>query len=54
MNALLGAGGSLATRASGWRLAAGAFAVAVVVLLVCYWATVESLVRVWAHDGTYQ
>ncbi len=54
MNTLLGAEDGLATRASGWRLAAGAFAVAVAVLLACYWTTVESLVGVWANDGTYQ
>jgi exosortase A len=41
-------------RASGWTLAATAFAVAVVVLLASYWQTVESLVSAWAHDGTYQ
>ena len=39
---------------SGWRLATGAFAVAVVVMLAGYWQTVESLVEVWAHSGTYQ
>ncbi|HKT42068.1 MAG TPA: exosortase A, partial [Rhodanobacteraceae bacterium] len=54
MNTLLDAKADLATRASGWRLATGAFAVAVVVLLVCYWSTMESLVGVWVHDGTYQ
>jgi len=42
------------TRTSGWVLAAAAFGVAVVVLLVGYWGTVESLVWVWDHDGTYQ
>jgi exosortase A len=40
--------------ASGWTLAATAFAVAVVVLLASYWPTVKSLVSAWAHDGTYQ
>jgi exosortase A len=54
MNTLLGAREGLATHASGWRLAIGAFTVAVAVLLVCYWQTVLSLVGVWAHDGTYQ
>ena len=39
---------------SGWRLATVAFAVVVMVLLAGYWQTVESLVRVWAHSGTYQ
>ena len=39
---------------SGWRLATVAFAVAVMVLVAGYWQTVESLVRVWAHSGTYQ
>jgi exosortase A len=37
-----------------WASAAAAFAVAVVVLLVCYWQTVQSLVWTWDHDGTYQ
>ena len=54
MNTLLGTGDELSTRVSGWKLAAGAFAVAVVVLLACYWRTVESLVGIWSHDGTYQ
>ncbi|MBU6417687.1 MAG: EpsI family protein, partial [Xanthomonadaceae bacterium] len=40
--------------ASGWTLAVIAFAAAAIVLLVCYRQTVESLVWVWAHDGTYQ
>jgi exosortase A len=54
MNTLLDTGDGLSTRVSGWRLAASAFAVATVVLLACYWRTVESLVGIWAHDGTYQ
>ena len=54
MNTLLGVEDGLATRVSGWRLAIGAFAVAVVVLLACYWPTVESLLGVWSNDGTYQ
>lgn len=41
-------------RASGWMLATVAFAIAVVVLLACYWQTARSLVGIWAHDGTYQ
>lgn len=44
----------ISVRAPGWVLAVVAFAVAVVVLLVCYWQTVQSLVWVWDHDGTYQ
>jgi exosortase A len=39
---------------SGWRLAAMALAAALVVLFAGYWRTVESLVEVWAHSGTYQ
>jgi exosortase A len=54
MNTLLDTGDGLSTRVSGWKLAAGAFAVAMVVLMACYWQTVESLVGIWAHDGTYQ
>ncbi|HEY9111297.1 MAG TPA: exosortase A [Rhodanobacteraceae bacterium] len=54
MNTLLGSGDGVATRASGWKLAVVAFAVAVTVLLACYWRTAQSLVGVWAHDGTYQ
>jgi exosortase A len=38
----------------GWAAAIVAFAVAVVVLLVCYWHTVQSLLWTWDHDGTYQ
>ncbi len=37
-----------------WGVAIVAFAAAVAVLLVCYWQTVQSLVWVWEHDGTYQ
>lgn len=44
----------ISTRVTGWALAVGVFAVAVVVLLACYWQTVQSLVWVWSHDGTYQ
>jgi exosortase A len=41
-------------RAPGWTMAATVFAIAVIVLLACYWSTVASLVWVWGHDGTYQ
>lgn len=41
-------------RLSSWGLAATALAIAVVVLLACYWQTVRSLVWLWGHDGTYQ
>ncbi|HKV66256.1 MAG TPA: exosortase A [Rhodanobacteraceae bacterium] len=44
----------LSVRATGWVLATAAFAIAVLLLLVCYWQTAQSLVWVWAHDGTYQ
>lgn len=43
-----------ATRTSNWLLATAAFAIAIAVLLVGYWSTVQSLVWVWDHDGTYQ
>lgn len=42
------------SRVSGWTLATIAFGLAAVVLLIGYWPTVESLVWVWDHDGTYQ
>lgn len=42
------------SRFYGDGMAAAAFAVAVIVLLICYWQTVQSLVWVWSHDGTYQ
>ncbi|MGH8182831.1 MAG: exosortase A [Rhodanobacteraceae bacterium] len=54
MNRVLAARAGIFERTSGWTLAAIAFAVAVVVLLACYWQTVESLVGVWSHDGTFQ
>ena len=54
MNRVLAAKAGLFERTSAWTLAAIAFAVAVVVLLACYWSTVQSLVGVWGHDGTYQ
>ena len=41
-------------RITGWVSAVAAFAVAVAVLLACYWRTVQSLAWAWAHDGTYQ
>ncbi len=54
MNVSLQARPPLLARFSGWELAGAAFAVAVVVLLACYWRTAWSLASVWAHDGTYQ
>lgn len=54
MNRVLDANAGISTRASGWALAAIAFGVAVLVLLVGYWQTVQSLVQVWDNDGTYQ
>src|SRR5690348_12492253 len=45
---------SVPIRASGWHIAAVAFVLAIIVLLAGYWQTMESLVWVWAHDGTYQ
>ncbi|MGH8124557.1 MAG: exosortase A [Rhodanobacteraceae bacterium] len=54
MNRLLVATAGLPVRISGWRLATTVFAVAVIVLLGCYWQTAQSLVWVWGHDGTYQ
>jgi exosortase A len=44
----------LPLRLRGWPSAVVAFVVAVVVLLVCYWQTVQSLLWTWDHDGTYQ
>ncbi|MEO7073574.1 MAG: exosortase A [Rhodanobacter sp.] len=41
-------------RSRGWVTAMVAFAVAVVVLLVGFWQTAQSLVWAWEHDGTYQ
>ena len=40
--------------ATGWRVALIAFTVAIVILGVCYWRTIGSLLWVWSHDGTYQ
>jgi exosortase A len=54
MNSPFAAVAGFSVRTPDWALAAAAFAVAVVVLLVCYWPTVQSLVWAWAHDGTYQ
>ncbi|MGH8233154.1 MAG: exosortase A [Rhodanobacteraceae bacterium] len=54
MNRVLEVKAGIFARASGWGLAATALAIAVIVLLACYWQTVQSLVSVWDHDGTYQ
>lgn len=54
MNRMDEASVGVSTRVSGWAFAAGTFGVAVVVLLVAYWSTVQSLVWAWDHDGTYQ
>ncbi|HLI18380.1 MAG TPA: exosortase A [Rhodanobacteraceae bacterium] len=54
MNRMLEAKAGIPVRASGWTFAAGAFAVAVITLVACYWQTARSLVWVWGHDGTYQ
>ena len=54
MSRPLAAVAGFSARTSGWALAVAAFAVAVIVLLACYWQTVQSLVWTWDHDGTYQ
>lgn len=54
MNRPFAAVAGFSMRTPDWALAAAAFAVAVVVLLVSYWPTVQSLAWAWAHDGTYQ
>lgn len=54
MNRILEASADVPVRTRGWALAAVAFVVAVVVLLACYWTTLQSLVWIWDHDGTYQ
>lgn len=54
MNQLLTSKEVMSWRASGWTLALSAFAVAVAVVLVSYWSTVQSLISIWSHDGTYQ
>lgn len=41
-------------RMSDWGMAVSALAIAIIVLLASYWQTVESLLWVWDHDGTYQ
>lgn len=54
MNRVAEARAGVLGRLSGWTLAALALGIAVVVLLAGYWPTVQSLVWVWDHDGTYQ
>ncbi len=54
VNRVLEANADTSTRTSGWAFAAAAFALAVIVLLVGYWGTAQSLVRTWDSDGTYQ
>jgi exosortase A len=54
MNLQLSAKTDSASRSSGWLLAAAVFTIAIIVLLAGYWQTVQSLVWVWDHDGTYQ
>ena len=54
MNRPLAAMAGFSVRTAGWVLAMATFAVAVAVLLACYWQTVQSLVWAWDHDGTYQ
>ena len=54
MNRVLAAKAGIFERASGWMPAMLAFAAAVIVLLACYWQTVQSMVDVWTHDGTFQ
>jgi len=54
MNRVLAAKTGIFERASGWTLAVIAFAAAAIVLLACYWQTLQSLVDVWTRDGTYQ
>ncbi len=41
-------------RVSVWQAAVWAFAIVVVILGAGYWRTIESLLWVWGHDGTYQ
>ncbi|MGH8283230.1 MAG: exosortase A [Gammaproteobacteria bacterium] len=41
-------------RESGWLVAACVFGCAVIIVVIGYWSTLESLVWVWSHDGTYQ
>ena len=54
MNRVLAAKSGIFERASCWTLAVIAFAIATIVLLACYWPTLQSLVWIWDHDGTYQ
>lgn len=54
MNRPLADAAVVSSRAPGWSRALLAFAVGVVVVLVCYWPTVLSLLWTWDHDGTYQ
>lgn len=54
MNRALTLKPGLFERGSGWKLATLAFALAVALVLAGYWRTLESLVWVWDHDGTYQ
>lgn len=54
MNRMLEAKPVVLVRAPGWVWATAAFTVAVAVLLACYWPTLQSLVWIWDHDGTYQ
>jgi len=54
VNRVIAAKAGIFERVSGWTQAVIAFAIAAVVLLACYWSTVQSLVWVWGHDGTYQ
>ncbi len=54
MNRVLEARTAIFTGASGWLIASAAFAVAISVLLIGYWQTVQSLVWAWDHNGTYQ
>jgi exosortase A len=45
---------SISTGVFAWPFAVTVFGVGVVVLLVAYWSTVQSLVWAWENDGTYQ
>lgn len=54
MNRVIEASPSPFARLSGWNLAVSAFLIATITLLACYWQTMQSLVWVWEHDGTYQ
>lgn len=44
----------ISTGVFAWPFAVTVFGVGVVVLLVAYWSTVQSLVWAWENDGTYQ